>query len=452
MRLALKHQILLAPAAVLLLMSLLLGFLQFSYWDLSLKRQESKRHATLFMSVAEADLAINQLDSILQHILQTQEFNQRYILTLQELHQHLKLATQRIFELYDIPKTNQESWAAAVEDLDPNRGFQSDRFNAALQVLKQQVKQITDELQSLRGNMSARQGENIDELVARTTFVSILVLGLAILVGILLSLYMARSLLRRIQFLSESAGRVAAGDLAPPPAPLEVHDELDDLAISINQMTDRLIRVVGTEKVLEGVEEERRRIAMDIHDQTLADLGGISRSLQMLPSAECSRERVDQLQQDLQKAISNLREVMDNLHPQTLEILGLGPALESHIEQHRLRSSGLELNYFEPTPCDSSKLPLQTVLTIYRIATEALHNVIKHAQGNKCEVTLSKRGNDLLLAVEDNGVGFNLPEAQLKGGRGLNNIEQRARSIAAVVTWNPSRFSSGTRFELRLPL
>lgn len=452
MRLALKHQILLAPAAVLLLMALLLGFLQLSYWDLSLKRQAARQHATLFISVAEADLALNQIQSIVQHLTQNAEIDSRYLLALNELHNHLLESSERILELMQGPNLDQQLWIINVAELDPDRGIDLARYNAALEKLLPAIKQISNELQSRRGEVGRMQSQDIDALVARTTFISILVLGLAILVGILLSLYLARGLLRRIQALSESASRIAGGDLTPPPAPFEVQDELDDLALSINRMTDQLIRVVGTEKILEGAEEERRRIAMDIHDQTLADLSGVLRGLQQLPQTADSAEPVSQLQQELQRAMSNLREVMDNLHPQTLEILGLGPALESHIEQHRLKGGGLDLNFFEQTAYDTSHLSRQTTLTLYRIATEAIHNVIKHARANICEVTLGRQEGSLLLSVEDNGIGFSPASVRRQSGRGLNNIEQRARSIAATVDWTASRFSSGTRFELRMPL
>jgi signal transduction histidine kinase len=93
-------------------------------------------------------------------------------------------------------------------------------------------------------------------------------------------------------------------------------------------------------------------------------------------------------------------------------------------------------------------------VTLYRIAVEAIHNVQRHASASRLEVGLERRGDNLVLAVEDNGRGFDfVPRLPGEfGGRGLHNIRERARAIGAQVTWGPARFSSGTRFELQLPL
>ncbi|HKK01272.1 MAG TPA: ATP-binding protein, partial [Desulfuromonadales bacterium] len=98
-------------------------------------------------------------------------------------------------------------------------------------------------------------------------------------------------------------------------------------------------------------------------------------------------------------------------------------------------------------------LPRLARLNLYRIAVEAIHNVIKHARASRYEVTLDSRDRSVVLSVEDNGIGFTEPaEAEQHGGRGLNNVRERAKAIGARVSWKPSRFTSGTRFELILPL
>ncbi len=156
-----------------------------------------------------------------------------------------------------------------------------------------------------------------------------------------------------------------------------MRDELDDLAVSINHMTDRLIRVVSTEKLLEGAEEERRRIAMDIHDQTLSDLSSVLRGIQDLKGSDSCQLLAANIEEELQRALTNLREVMDNLHPQTLDILGLGAALQSHMERHLSRDN-LPRYHFSCSP-EAEAAPLSRLarLSVYRIALEAIHNVIK---------------------------------------------------------------------------
>lgn len=452
MRLALKHQIILAPATVLLLMSLLLGFLQYTYWDLSIKRQAQRKIGTLFIALAEADLASQRMQNLAVRLGKQPMVDVRRLEEMAELHTHLSGASQRILDVIRLSKQDRENWLDAVRQLDPERGFDSKRFVAALNKLRPYLQNLSEQIQVEREKLRDVHSQDIDAMVARTTFVSIVVLGAAIILGIFLSLTFARRILRRIQSLSDSAGRIAAGELSPPPAPASVRDELDELALSINQMTEQLIRVVGTEKLLEGAEEERRRIAMDIHDQTLSDLSAILRGLQGLDRQEDCDERIAKLQEELKRAMSNLREVMDNLHPQTLEILGLGAALQSHIEQLQSKSLQLKFHCYISPELEENKLPRLLSLTLYRIAVEALHNVVKHARARTCEFSLAIQGRQILLSVEDNGIGLSATPVVTQGGRGLNNMRERARTIGARVRWSRSRFSSGTRFELTLPL
>ena len=453
MRLPLKHQIVLAPVAVLLLLSLLLGFMQYSYWDLSFRREESRRLGSVFIALAEADMAGQRLYTLAHHLAREGFSQVAELEALDELYQHLSKAVVRLDELMPLREENRKAIQEAVAQLDPHRGFNPQALLAGLERLQPQLAAASEQLQKKREKLRSGSTQDIDTLVARTARISLVVLGAAVGLGILLSLVLARRLVRRIQILSDSAGRIAAGEMAPPPAPAKVRDELDALAVSINRMTDRLIRVVGTEKLLEGAEEERRRIAMDIHDQTLADLSSVLRGIQGLKAQpECCPE-ARRLEEELQRAIANLREVMDNLHPQTLEILGLGAAVESHLEGHRDKGDLPEYHFYLSPEVEAAGLSRLVQLTLYRVSLEAIHNVIQHARASRLEVTLVRQGEHLALSVEDNGVGFDPAQAGVSlEGRGLNNIRERAVAIGARVRWGKSRFTSGTRFELLLPL
>jgi len=188
---------------------------------------------------------------------------------------------------------------------------------------------------------------------------------------------------------------------------------------------------------------------MDLHDQTLADLAAVQRGLEKLPGEDAAC-----IEADLQRAIANLRVVMDDLHPQTLDILGLPAALESHLEKTCSRNDSPEYFWLADDEVAGLTLSRSVQVSLYRIAVEAIQNVLRHSGASRLEVALAKRGSNLLLSVEDNGSGFDyLSSVSGKGeGRGLHNITERARAIGARVNWRPSRFSSGNRFELILPL
>ncbi len=452
MRLALRHQIILAPAAVLTLLALLLVFMQLSYWDLTLKRQAARKLGTVFISLAEADLATQRILSLSIRLRKEPLVDVARVSELAMLYQHLDESSERIIDNLGMSKVERTRFRETVRRLNPEYGFDAERFVEAISELRPQFVSFSEQMQAKRASLSKVHSEDIDELVTRTTFVSIVVLGTAILLGIFLSLFFARRILRRIQDLSDNARLIAQGELVPPTPPESIRDELDELTLSISRMTDKLIRVVSTEKLLEGAEEERRRIAMDIHDQTLADLATVKRGVESLKEANGCHDEAAALENNLEKAIRNLREVMDNLHPQTLDILGLGAALESHLERHFSGDDLPEYHFHQTAKAEELQLPKFVNLAIYRIASEAIHNVIKHAGANRYEVSLDVNDGRFCMAVEDNGRGFEIDEVFDSSHRGLHNIRERARSIGAQVLWKPSRFSSGTRFELILIL
>jgi len=452
MRLALRHQIILAPAVVLFLMTLLLGFLQYTYWDLSVKRQEARNLRDTFIALAEADLSIQRMHGLALQLSREPVVGGQEVALMQELYQRLDWAITQVLDLMALSGEIRSLLQKTIADLDPGRGLNPEDYIRALSVLRPQLVSLVELTQKQRDRVRDVHNQDIDVLVARTTFVSIVVLGAAILLGVFLSLYFSRRILKRIHTLSSAAGRIARGDLSPPAPPDAVRDELDDLCLSINRMTERLIQVVGTEKLLEGAEDERRRIAMDIHDQTLSDLGSVLRGLQGFEGRNPDDSQIRELEGELQRSIGNLREIMDNLHPQALEILGLGAALQSHLERHLDLDDLPEYHFYSSADVETASLSSPQKLALYRIALEAIHNVIKHARAGRYEVNLSRRGEDILLSVEDNGRGFEFSRVGRFGGRGLNNIRRRAAAIGAEVSWRTSRFSSGTRFELTLPL
>ncbi|MDZ4185956.1 MAG: histidine kinase [Desulfuromonadales bacterium] len=445
MRLPLKFKIILAPATVLLLLTLLLAFLQYTYWDMSKKNQTSSHLRAAFIALVEADMATKRLYALgsTSHPETSESaFDGK-------IHEELSLLYARLISSLQTIKVMlpaEESLLENGEKLNPERSFFGEDYRNAVIDLRSRLNALSEEIQRERERIQNKNNDDISEIVYRTTTIGTIVLLVAILIGVFIALTYARQILFRINLLKENARRIAGGDLNPLPFPDKAQDELDDLAISINRMTERLIRVVSTEKLLEGAEEERRRIARDLHDQTLADLSAVQRDLEVLHCGKCADE-ARRVGEDLRRAMANLRDVMEDLHPQSLDILGLGAALESFLDRTMSREGLPEYQIYISPASEELVLSRHIQLAIYRIALEAIHNVIRHAHASRYEVVIERRGEDFVLSVEDNGNGFNLETAQ-NGGRGLNNMRERARTINARISWSPSRFSSGTRFEL----
>jgi signal transduction histidine kinase len=453
MRITVKQQVLLAPAIVLILLIMLLAFMQYTYWDLAHKRHEVKAVGTTFVALAEADMAARRLHVLLRSMQHNGIAAPEDMALMADLYEHLLNAINRMEPFGPIKGSQLLSRLSEMaENLNPADSPEIDNLAQSFARFRAELSALSNATQIYRNRLRLIHEQDINQLVERTAVVSMSVLVLAIALGLFVSAYFSRRILNRIQLLSSNAVRIADGKLELPPAPDHIRDELDTLAVSINRMTKRLIRVVGTEKLLEGAEEERRRIAMDLHDQSLSDLSTILRGLQHLSSElpDDHREKSQKLELELERAISNLRDIMNNLHPQTLDILGLGAALEAHLEEHCYSDELPEYHLYIDPEVSQLNLGRLKQLTLYRIAIEAVQNVIKHADASRYEVSLEIREKDLILSVEDNGKGLS-DENSGNVGRGLNNIRERAKAIAAEVSWKPSRFSTGTRFELTLP-
>ena len=453
MRITVKQQVLLAPATILILLVLLLVFMQYTYWNLSAKRQEAKAIGTTFIALAEADMAARRLHLLLRSMQHTGMAPPEDMALVSDLYERLFDAIGRLKPFGPLKESGQIAQLTNLaEDLNPANSPQPEETAEFFARFRTELSAIFNITQIHRNRLRLTQERDITQLVERTAIVSMSVLVLAILLGLFISGYFSRRILNRIQSLSRNAVQIADGKLEIPPAPDHIRDELDTLAISINRMTKRLIRVVGTEKLLEGAEEERRRIAMDLHDQSLSDLSTILRGLQNLSVETTDKElqgKTEKLEEDLERAIANLRDIMNNLHPQTLDILGLGAAIEAHLEQYCCADNLPEYHLYVDPQVSDLNLDRLKQLALYRIAIEAIQNIIKHAAASRYEISLEVREKTLILSAEDNGTG--MPDLEKRdSGRGLNNIRERAKAISAEVVWKPSRFSSGTRFELTL--
>jgi signal transduction histidine kinase len=203
-------------------------------------------------------------------------------------------------------------------------------------------------------------------------------------------------------------------------------------------------------KLLRAQEEERRRIAREMHDdwtQRLAlaciDLVKLERHIGTpevaLPLLRTLHEQLVQLSEDVHS-------LSRQLHPAILDDLGLVEALRSECASFA-RREGIAVSYRPgavPTP-----VPRDVALCVYRVAQEALRNVAKHAAVDETRVVLAATGPELVLRVEDDGVGFDAAAA--RSGLGLSSMEERVRLVRGnlVIASAPGR---GTTVEVRAPV
>jgi tetratricopeptide (TPR) repeat protein/two-component sensor histidine kinase len=198
-------------------------------------------------------------------------------------------------------------------------------------------------------------------------------------------------------------------------------------------------------------EEARRRIAREIHDdlgQRLAALGIELRvARRKFPEDGPQRRELDAVAGSLAELAEDLRRLSHDLHPAVLERSGLAEALRDHcaeVERRHGLPVRLSLQAEGPFPPDLT-------LGLYRIAQEALANIVRHAGARSVQVTLRTAGGDVHLAVVDDGAGFDPQAARGSGGLGLASLDERARLLGGRCRIASSP-GAGTRIEVAVPM
>lgn len=218
----------------------------------------------------------------------------------------------------------------------------------------------------------------------------------------------------------------------------------------LRQAKDGLSRLAT--KLLYSQEEERRRIAREMHDdwtQRLALLGIETAKLEehldvngpALPLLQAIREQLISLSEDV-------HDLSRQLHPSILDDLGLVEALRSECTGFSRREA-IAVDYRPDNV--PAKLSKDVTLCVYRVAQEALRNVAKHAAVKEASLTLFANETELMLRVQDQGSGFDPKNGHAQAGLGLSSMEERVRLVQGECSFT-SAPGQGTTIEVRVPL
>ncbi len=190
-----------------------------------------------------------------------------------------------------------------------------------------------------------------------------------------------------------------------------------------------------TARLIDAQEEERTRIARELHDdvsQQIAALGIATSNLRRrLPADDVeAKAQSERIQQKLNYLAESIRQMSHNLHPALLEYSGLGVALQSYCSEFSTLT-GMEVSFSAKGSFE--KLPAAVALSLFRIGQEALQNVQKHAQVGCARVELEGSTEFVKLSVRDEGVGIDSSELATPQGLGLVSIKERARLVHGTV-------------------
>lgn len=216
------------------------------------------------------------------------------------------------------------------------------------------------------------------------------------------------------------------------------------------KQADESLRSLAT-KLIEAQEDERRRIAREMHDDWTQRLAVLGLDVAMLeksihdPSVAVSMVRT--IQERLANLSGDVHDLSRQLHPAILEDLGLVEALRCECTAFAKRE-GIVVDF--QTEIASVNMPHEVELCIYRVAQEALRNLAKHAAVAKCWVRLSKENGEFAITVRDEGVGFDLAQTQHRSGIGLASMQERVSLVRAKLSIASSP-GKGTTIAVRAP-
>lgn len=227
----------------------------------------------------------------------------------------------------------------------------------------------------------------------------------------------------------------------------ELRQSLHTLAGAHDERKKLLSRLVTAQ------EEERKRIAHDIHDDTIQKMAGVALRLDIL-ELDHPEVAVDpqfkELGISVREAIDRLRRLMFDLRPQILDKPGLGTALGAYVEQLSGREGGFA---FDIQSRLSAEPPEDLRLTLFRIAQEALNNVVNHARARNVRVRVDDHEGGVLVRIADDGVGFEVGDRPVSpnGHLGLTAMRERAE-IARGWLKLSSRPGEGTSVKVWIPV
>ncbi len=292
----------------------------------------------------------------------------------------------------------------------------------------------------------------------------LLTLAICAALGLVISLALAYVSVRPIHALADAADRIRRGDFGAR-AHVWATDEIGTLANAFNQMAEGLERyraqvrekeearqwLLG--RIVQAQEDERKHIARELHDQ----LGqSLSHALLTIESAcnDCPEHDVlcVQVRDDIRKLIDEVRLLAWNARPSILDDYGLDQALTRLVNETEKRTN-IAFDYQYVASPGSGRLPDTIEVTLYRIAQEAMTNIVRHARATQVSVILMQYGHEASLIVEDDGIGMSGAETgeSKRASLGLIGMNERAALVGGSCAID-SAVGKGTTVRVKIPL
>jgi signal transduction histidine kinase len=285
-----------------------------------------------------------------------------------------------------------------------------------------------------------------------------LVLVPAFVLALVALWFVATRIVQPLQNLETKAAALAWGDFDAIKDPVGGISEVRHLQLELTEMSRKVQAAQeGLHDYIAAItsaqEEERLRLARELHDDTIQSVIALKQRVQLAQKSvkdQSGRQSLNELENLAEQTIENLRRLTRALRPIYLEDLGLVTALEM-LARETSQNNQLVVN-FQKTG-QERRLANEVELSLYRIAQEALSNVVRHSKASLAELKIDFDSSQINMEVVDNGKGFNMPKSPTdfapSGHFGLLGIRERADLIGAHLEVE-SAPGNGTRLRVRL--
>jgi signal transduction histidine kinase len=207
--------------------------------------------------------------------------------------------------------------------------------------------------------------------------------------------------------------------------------------------------ILSLKSFLEGEEKERQRLSRELHDGIGQYLIAIKMKLESLLYLDQSevRDHINRIKDDFDKTVEEIRRISNNLKPSVLEAFGIVYALRNLCVETS-EQTGIKVSLHFKGDLESMDMTIKTY--IFRIAQEALNNVVRHSGATIAELRLDRTMDDLYFSISDNGKGFHMRQLNTPSGHGVNNMRDRVKLLNGSIDIK-SAADKGTLIMIKVP-
>lgn len=286
-------------------------------------------------------------------------------------------------------------------------------------------------------------------------FVTLAILSLLSILVLAFSYLSLQQLVVPLRALTETVEKIARGDYHAAEKPIGGVREIDQLGVALDHMAQQVL--AGQDalefyiaRITDAEEEERKRLAREIHDDTIQSLVVMGQHVdnlqELIGPSESAAIAVAEIRKQVSSLSDSLRRFASDLRPPYLEDLGLVVALRQLAQE-----SGAHIQ----VTGEEYSLGVKREIDLYRIVQEALRNAVKHARAQRIRVNVSFLPEQIVVTIEDDGKGFDVPVDRTAFARtnhlGLMGMQERAHLSGGTLQIR-SECGRGTEVKVSVPL